>query len=141
MRCCCVCWHSTYTLMKCIANSSESFISKSKRISWGSCNRARVKSANIAGNVAEKRQVCRASGTEDSIASSCDWKPISNSRSASSQTTYSTRCKDNWASNNTCCKRPGVPTTTSGLRANVSNCSSTASPPTRSAKRNGGSTK
>lgn len=112
-----------------------------RRTSSGSCSLARVNSASIEGMVAEKSSVCRVGGTEPRIASSCEAKPISKSRSASSHTTYSTRESESWASTSTCCSRPGVPTRMSGLRASTSNCESTESPPTRSAMPSAGVTK
>src|SRR3569833_2881472 len=42
------------------------------------------------GRVAEKSKVCFDSGSVRRTSSSCDWKPCSKSRSASSNTTYST---------------------------------------------------
>ena len=41
----------------------------------------------------------------------------------------------------TCCIRPGVAISASGLRESSSNCSSIASPPTSSPNRSGGATK
>mmetsp|Transcript_29530 Transcript_29530/g.73836 ORF Transcript_29530/g.73836 Transcript_29530/m.73836 type:complete len:307 (+) Transcript_29530:1490-2410(+) len=129
------------TLKKCTSSVSEILVSRSRRMSCGSCNFALVKSARSDGMVAENRAVCRDSGQALMIASSCEANPISKRRSASSKTRYSTRERESCASASTCCSRPGVPTITSGLRESISNCSSIESPPTIRAKRSGGFTK
>ena len=111
-------------------------LSASSRISFGfDSSPARANSTSDLGSVALNRSVCRVGGRRRSSSSSCSAKPISKSRSASSNTTYSTERRSRFISTARCSRRPGVAITTSGLLVISANCSSIPSPPTMSAQR------
>mmetsp|Transcript_11075 Transcript_11075/g.36759 ORF Transcript_11075/g.36759 Transcript_11075/m.36759 type:complete len:232 (+) Transcript_11075:160-855(+) len=129
------------TRKKSVRRDRLSLVSRSRRRRTGSCSDALVKSARMAGSVAENRSVCLDSGIEARMAWIWVAKPISNSRSASSNTTYSTRERESCESRRMCCSRPGVATIASGFAANSANWSSIESPPTSRQKRSLGVTK
>ena len=125
------------TIKKANLKFSLTFVSVSNRINFGSLKPALANSTNAFGNVAENNNICLPSGIPDKISFNCSAKPISNKRSASSNTTHSTIPNENslnsfkWWAN-----LPGVATIISGLPANAAHWASIPSPPTTKQTRN-----
>ena len=83
------------TIKKANLKFSLTFVSVSNRINFGSLKPALANSTNAFGNVAENNNICLPSGIPDKISFNCSAKPISNKRSASSNTTHSTIPNEN----------------------------------------------
>mmetsp|Transcript_19050 Transcript_19050/g.42483 ORF Transcript_19050/g.42483 Transcript_19050/m.42483 type:complete len:268 (-) Transcript_19050:179-982(-) len=118
------------TLKKLKRSSSDNWLSVSRRTSWGSLSPALENCIRALGMVAEKSSVCLSTGHSRTISFSCSANPISNNRSASSNTSICT-----WfslkvlISRRWCISRPGVAIMMSGREDRASNCASIPSPP------------
>jgi hypothetical protein len=106
---------STSNLNRTVHNSSPDTNCRFHLSRTGSLSPALANSTRTFGNVAENKTVCLASGSLATISVSCSPNPISYKRSASSNTTYSMLLNLSSISMQTCRKRPGVATITSGL--------------------------
>ncbi|KAH3681052.1 hypothetical protein WICPIJ_007966 [Wickerhamomyces pijperi] len=114
---------------KAISNSSETLVSASNLTKTGLVRPALAKSTNDLGNVAENNKDCLFGGKATNNSFNCSSNPISNKRSASSNTMYSTDFKSRPISIFKCKNLPGVATTMSGLLIIIPNWSSRESPP------------